>query len=94
MIHDESGFHPSERDSIMTFRGTVRNGVVVMHSEVALPEGAEVVVVLPESEPPKATSGVWAKLANLGRWAETQASNLPIELAENHDHYLHGQPKR
>jgi hypothetical protein len=79
----------------MTYRGTVRSGVVVLPADVALPEGAEVVVVVPEGEPTKvATTDVWMKLTDLGRWSETQPSDLPPDLAENHDHYLHGQPKR
>jgi hypothetical protein len=84
-----------EREPAMTYRGTVRGGVVVLPDDVALPEGAEVVVVMPGGEPVTATApGVWARLADLGRWAETQPSDLPPDLAENHDHYLHGQPKR
>jgi virulence-associated protein VagC len=79
----------------MTYRGTVRSGVVVLPADVALPEGAEVVVVVPGDEPTEApATGIWAKLADLGRWAETQPSDLPPDLAENHDHYLHGHPKR
>jgi hypothetical protein len=68
--------------------------VVVLPADVTLPEGAEVVVVVPEGEPKNAAPGIWTKLAELGRWAETQPSELPADLAENHDHYLHGQPKR
>jgi hypothetical protein len=78
----------------MTYRGTVRNGVVVMTDEGALPEGAEVVIVVPEPAPPDAPPDIWAKLAELGRWAEALPTDLPADLAENHDHYLHGQPKR
>jgi hypothetical protein len=33
------------------------------------------------------------KLAALGRWAESQPCDLPEDLAENHDHYIHGAPK-
>jgi hypothetical protein len=69
--------------------------VVVLPADVTLPEGAEVVVVVHEVEPTeKVASGVWAKLVDLGRWAETQPSALPPDFAKNHDHYLHGQPKR
>jgi hypothetical protein len=78
----------------MTYRGTVRRGVVVLADDVSLPEGTEVVVVVPGERQADATLDVWAKLAELGRWAETQPSDLPSDLAENHDHYLHGLPKR
>ena len=28
------------------------------------------------------------------RWAGTMEGDLPPDLAKNHDHYLHGRPKR
>lgn len=65
-----------------------------MPDDVALPEGAEVVLLLPEVPPALETPAVWERLAELGRWAETQPSELPVDLAQNHDHYLHGRPKR
>ena len=77
----------------MIYRGTVKSGVVVLPADVTLPEGTEVEIVVTEGEPPT-SSGIWARLAELGRWAETQPSELPPDLAENHDHYLHGLPKR
>jgi virulence-associated protein VagC len=76
----------------MTYRGTVRSGVVVLPTDVSLPEGAEVVVVVSEGD--QATEkipGIWAKLEALGRWAETLPTDLPPDLAKNHDHYLHGR---
>jgi hypothetical protein len=78
----------------MTYRGTVRSGVIVLPAGVALPEGAEVVIVLPGDGPPgTAGGGIWARLADLGRWAESQPSDLPADLAENHDHYLRGHSR-
>jgi hypothetical protein len=87
----------------MTYEGTVQNGVVVLAGGQTLPEGT-VVQVLPQATTPmcavadpaqapgEATIG--EKLAALGRWAESQPCDLPVDLAENHDHYLHGLPKR
>ena len=70
-------------------------GVVVPAGDVELPEGTEVVVVLPDSEPADGPSpGVWSRLATIAAWAEVQPSDLPEDLAENHDHDLHGRPKR
>lgn len=37
---------------------------------------------------------IWDTLSDLGRWAETLETQLPMDLAANHDHYLHGLPKR
>ena len=78
----------------MTYRGTVRSGVIVLDDPVDLPEGAAVEVIVAESIPLVDTDGIGAKLAALGRWAETLPTDLPTDLAANHDHYLHGRPKR
>lgn len=90
----------------MTYHGTVQNGMVVLHG-VTLPDGTPVTVV-PSSrtayeadakvpQPPTNMGGdltIGQKLAALGRWAETQPCDLPEDLAENHDHYVHGAPRR
>ncbi len=83
----------------MTYQGVVQNGNVVLHDGATLPEGTLVSVVPVTPTVPEAAAGgdpptVWQKLAELGRWAETQPSDLPTDLAANHDHYLHGVPKR
>ena len=82
----------------MTYRGTVQNGVILVEGNVRLPEGAEVQIELPDgAEPEPASAGeptIGEKLAALGRWAETQPSDLPEDLAINHDHYLYDVPKR
>jgi len=77
----------------MTFQGKVENGVIVLPSGVTLPEGLSVTVVAsPAAGEENAT--VWQKLEAVGRWAETQPCTLPRDLATNHDHYLHGRPKK
>jgi hypothetical protein len=81
----------------MTYKGRVQNGVILVEDGVRLPEGAEVHVELadvPESSEKNDEPPIWEKLADLGRWAETQPTDLPADLAVNHDHYLHGAPKR
>ncbi len=79
----------------MTYQGTVRNGVIVLASGAVLPEGmtVEVAAELPSSKL-ETTHDRPMTLAELGRWVETQPCDLPEDLAENHDHYLHGLPKR
>ena len=70
----------------MTYKGQVKNGVVVLERPDLLPEGAVVRVrVLQE---PEQTLGD-RLLRHAGR-----AKDLPNDLAANHDHYLHGVPKR
>lgn len=76
----------------MSYRGKVRNGVVEFEEGPIPPEGT-VVRVVPWTEastsPPEGTSG-----ERLLRHAGTAGPGLPSDLARNHDHYLHGHPKR
>ena len=79
----------------MTYRGEVRNGVVVLDESVSLPEGARVEVHLAEerdesSQEPKRPR-TWAE-----RFGPLIGSikGLPSDFAENLDHYLYGAPKR
>jgi hypothetical protein len=37
---------------------------------------------------------VGAKLVELAKRTQSMATELPADLAANHDHYLHGLPKR
>lgn len=80
-------------------RAEVRGGVVVLPEGAALPEGAEVLVTAMPSPhsavPDQAACGgsIWSALAQLGRAVEADPSDLPDDLARNHDHYLHGRPK-
>ncbi len=72
----------------MEYMGTVSNGVVVLENNGSLPEGARVRVSLLEPSRDAETLG-----QRLLRFAGV-ARGLPSDMAENHDHYLHGQPKR
>ena len=81
----------------MTYRGRVKNGVVVLDDPSALPEGTEVSV-----RPVKGRSkgGRKAKAEHPHTLHDRMkpfigaVSGLPHDLAENHDHYLHGRPKK
>ena len=75
----------------MEFEGTIHNGVVVPDGECTLPEGTKVRVTADTAAP---LPTIWEKLRELGKKAELRETNLPEDLAGNHDHYLHGQPKR
>ncbi len=79
----------------MTYRGHVEKGVVVLDDAVVLPDGLQVSVEPSRSEPPQPildedglTLGQ-RLLKHAGK-----AVGLPADLAENHDHYLYGTPKR
>jgi hypothetical protein len=72
----------------MTLRGTIHNGIVLLEEPSALPEGTAVEVrptSIPESGP------AWDEVLKdfIG-----SAPELPTDMARNHDHYLHGAPKR
>ena len=69
----------------MVYRGKIQNGVVVLEGP-PLPEGTIVQV-----EPVKAAK------QTLGRSLMDLAGiapNLPPDMAKNHDHYIHGRPKK
>ena len=68
----------------MSVFGQIKNGVVVLDSGQALPEGTRVRVEL--VDPTQLSQ-------NLLGWAG-KGVDLPEDLAHNHDHYLHGQAKK
>jgi hypothetical protein len=73
-----------------TYTGEVRNGVVVFEgASSALPEGTKVRIepIEVKGAPPDLSSLSKALLSAAGT-----AKGLPPDLAENHDHYLHGTP--
>jgi hypothetical protein len=73
-----------------TYTGEVRNGVIVLDEGMPLlPEGTRVRV-----EPAEARREL-ESLQELLLSLAGKAKGLPEEdLAQQHDHYLHGQPKR
>jgi hypothetical protein len=69
--------------------GEVRGGVVVFESEAApFPEGTKVKIEPVDLE--SALAGLSTALLDVAG----KASGLPPDLAQNHDHYLHGTTKR
>jgi len=72
----------------MALRGTVVNGMVVLDNDLKLPEGARVTVTLEGGQGSKETlQDVLMKYAGCMK-------DLPADMAEQHDHYIHGTPKR
>lgn len=73
----------------MSFKGTVRNGVVVLPPEAKLPEGTEVEVIagtelLPEDDP---------FIAAVLKVAKPRP-HWPKDYTRNLDHYLYGVSKQ
>ena len=72
----------------MSYKGTVRNGVVVLEPSAKLPEGTSVRV---EPDPKSAVSDEDLDPAwRIGELAKP--TGIP-DLAVNVDHYLYGHPK-
>jgi hypothetical protein len=71
----------------MAYRGYVRNGIVVLHDAITLPDGAlvEVDLIAEDAE---------AALCDRLKSVIGAAKGLPPDAAQNVDHYLFGQPKR
>jgi hypothetical protein len=76
----------------MVLQGTVRNGLIFLDSPQQLPDGTRVEVVV-RTLPENAGKGKPALAERLLKHAGT-VPDLPSDLAEQHDHYIHGTPKR
>ena len=75
----------------MTITARVHNRCIELPPEVDLPEGAEVRVTLPEVAVPAADG---LTLYDTLSGFIGMAQGLPEDFAAEHDHYLHGTPKR
>ncbi len=79
----------------MTYRGRVENGVVVLEPGAILREGMDVRV-----EPVVETEGSATGSEELNKFRQGLlgfsgvVKDGPVDMAQNHDHYLHGTPKR
>ena len=79
----------------MSYRGTVKNGVVVLEPGVSLPEGTSVRVE-PEAvatEPSAKAQVSDDELDPVWRMSELATDTGIPDLAVNLDHYLYGHPK-
>lgn len=76
----------------MTLRGTVTQGQIVLDQPSGLPEGTRVEISITPLNPAPDVSGptLAERLLNhAGR-----VNDLPADMAERHDHYIHGTPRR
>jgi hypothetical protein len=67
------------------YYGRVENGVVILEEPKALPEGTLVTVT-----PVKVESTLGQRLMEFAGSIE----GLPADMASNHDHYIHGTPRK
>jgi len=81
----------------MKYAGTVKDGVVILEISTALSNGTRVNVE-PVTPPPGSTQEEHdIQLPSVGERLRRFAGimkGMPSDMAENHDHYLHGQPKK
>ena len=70
----------------MAYRGHIENGTVVLDEPVAVPEGTAVTVEPLESVPVPTLAEQLGDVIGI-------VDDLPEDMAENHDHYIHGKPK-
>jgi len=73
----------------MTYRGKVKNGVVILDDGASLGEGTAVRIEPIDAEP-RTTSGGHGALFGAGERAKPTGVS---DLARNHDHYLYGHPR-
>jgi hypothetical protein len=71
----------------MTLNGTLNRRVVVLDEPAPWPEGTRVEVAVQSAEKRLTLA------EKLLRHAGT-VPDLPADMAEQHDHYIHGTPKR
>jgi hypothetical protein len=81
--------HQEANGPVMAVPGTVTNGVVVLNEGRTVPEGTQVQVLVPV-DPDSAASPLGRVLLKYAG----RAQGLPADMAAQHDHYLHGTPKR
>jgi hypothetical protein len=82
----------------MELEGTVHGGVIVPDGTCSLPEGSRVRIRVVQqngqTENQKEGPTIVQKLRKLAEKYERLPCDLPDDYAINHDHYLHGLPKR
>ncbi len=79
----------------MTYRGRVRSGVVVLEPGVRLREGMDVRVEAVEETQEAAPDSQEARQLRQGLLSFSGVvKEGPSDLARNHDHYVHGTPRR
>jgi hypothetical protein len=78
----------------MTYRGTIRKGVVVLEAGVKLAEGTAVEVSPVQAAPATGEVAERPSAFELLKDLAGSVEGLPADAAENHDHYLYGTRKK
>ncbi len=72
----------------MSFEGRVENGVIVLDLPNQLADGTKVEVIVRED--PDGQTTLRERLLKLAGTVD----DLPADMAAQHDHYIHGVPKK
>ena len=78
----------------MTYRGRVKDGVVVLDGPARPPDGAEVSVRLLKAARGRKPGSKATTLSERLKPFIGLTSHLPPDASENVDHYLYGAPKQ
>jgi hypothetical protein len=73
----------------MTLKGHIEKGSVVLDQPVGLPDGMNVEVEVRPLKSDEELRTLYERMKDVVGIAE----GLPEDMAENHDHYIHGTPK-
>lgn len=80
---------------MVSIKGTFNNGVVHPLEAIAAKEGQQVIITFVEQENPIETPSDEISWDEMLDFIDTCAVDTGIEdLAHQHDHYIHGTPKR
>ena len=74
----------------MSITATVENDTIKLPADVHLPDGTKVEITLPEEAAPGPEEGALAWMTEFAGTIKT----LPSDMAERHDHYIHGRKRR
>lgn len=78
---------------MLSVEGTFQNGVVQLNQPVAGRDGQKVLIMfLQEENEPAIADSAWSSFAQILK--DCQVNTGILDLAHQHDHYLHGTPKR
>ena len=79
----------------MTYLGRIENGAIVLDESTVLPDGVRVrVELMPSPEVSNVSESGGRTLYDRYKSVIGKAQGLPADFAAQHDHYIHGTPKR
>jgi hypothetical protein len=79
----------------MTVDGHIEKGQIVLNQEISLPEGMKVrVELLSDSESPQKADALPGTQFDHYKSIIGAIDDLPSDFAAQHDHYIHGTPKK